>query len=142
MPRVHIALTVADLDRSVAFYSTLFGADPRVLKTDYAKWELDDPKLHLSLSTHCGETGVDHVGLEAGDEKELAVLRERLVAADQPILDQPDVNCCYAQSKKAWTRDPDGLAWETFHSRGQTAEYGDGTVTRARLARGGQDCAG
>ncbi|MEO1039683.1 MAG: ArsI/CadI family heavy metal resistance metalloenzyme [Pseudomonadota bacterium] len=134
MKRFHLALTVSDLQRSVAFYSTLFGARPSVLEEDYAKWMLDDPRVNLSLSTHGGIKGVDHVGVEAETSEELADLRAALVAAGEPLLDQPEVQCCYAQSSKTWTRDPDGVAWETFQSFGRTAEYGDGERDRARIA--------
>ena len=134
MPRLHLSLPVKDLDRSVGFYTRLFKAEPVVLESDYAKWSLDAPSVNFSISSRGENYGVDHVGLEAGSEDELAELRERLVAADQPIFDQECTTCCYAKSKKAWVRDPDGVAWETFFSHGRAAEYGDGTLDEARLA--------
>lgn len=134
MPRFHISLSVSDLDRSVGFYTRLFRAEPVVREDDYAKWSLDAPSVNFSLSTRGKTRGVDHVGLEAGDEAELAELRQRLVEADAPIFDQDCTTCCYAKSKKAWVRDPDGVAWETFFSHGRAAEYGDGALDEARLA--------
>lgn len=134
MPRFHISLTVADLNRSVGFYSRLFKAEPSVLKDDYAKWMLDEPRINFSLSARGQNYGVDHVGLQAEDEDELAELRARLTAADAPVFDQECTTCCYAKSKKAWVRDPDGVAWETFFSHGVAAEYGDGTLDESRLA--------
>lgn len=134
MPRLHVSLTVENLERSIGFYSRLFKAEPSVLKPDYAKWSLTEPSVNFSISSRGATYGVDHVGLEAGSEEELAELRERLVEADAPIFDQECTTCCYAQSKKAWVRDPDGVAWETFFSHGQAAQYGDGTLDEARLA--------
>ncbi|WP_421787521.1 ArsI/CadI family heavy metal resistance metalloenzyme [Hyphobacterium sp.] len=135
MKRFHVNLTVKDIDKSVAFYNELFAAEPVIRKDDYAKWMLDDPFVNFSVSTKGTVAGVDHVGIEASSEDELALIRERLVKADSPIFDQEAVNCCYAESKKAWIRDPDGVAWETFHTTGQTTNYGDGvTPERAHFA--------
>lgn len=142
MKRFHVNLNVTDLDKSIAFYNELFAAEPTVLEDDYAKWMLDDPYVNFSISTRGAQTGVDHIGLEAGDEDELAVIRDRLVRADSPILDEDDANCCYANSKKAWISDPDGVAWETFFSRGRIADYGDGTgEVPARIAAEGKPAA-
>lgn len=127
MKRFHVNLSVKDLGRSVHFYSNLFGAPPTVEKPDYAKWMLEDPRINFSLSTHGAGGGIDHVGLQAQDEREFAELRTRLASADAPIFDQPDVTCCYAESTKAWVRDPDGVAWETFLTRADATVYGDGS---------------
>ena len=132
MARFHLALTVADLGRSVAFYSRLFGAEPTVLKKDYAKWMLEDPKINLSLSTHGEVKGVDHVGLQADTQDEFDAMKAALIKAEGPLLEQPDTTCCYARSTKTWTRDPDDVAWETFLTHGQTVVYGDGGEDRAR----------
>ncbi len=129
MKRFHVNVAVRDLEKSIGFYSSLFGAAPNVRKADYAKWMLEDPRVNFAISTRSPGAGVDHVGLQADDEAELAEIRQRLAAADLSVLDQPDVTCCYARSSKAWVTDPDGLAWETFLTRGEATEYGDGTVT-------------
>ncbi|WP_420433498.1 ArsI/CadI family heavy metal resistance metalloenzyme [Hyphobacterium sp.] len=135
MKRFHVNLTVKDIDKSIAFYNELFAAQPVIRKDDYAKWMLDDPFVNFSISTKGTIAGIDHVGIEADSDDDLAVIRERLVKADSPIFDQEAVNCCYADSKKAWIRDPDGVAWETFHTKGQTTNYGDGiTPERAHFA--------
>lgn len=136
MPRFHLALTVKDLGQSVDFYTRLFGAEPSVLKDDYAKWMLEDPRLNLSLSTHGDAGGVDHVGLQAETAEEFAALQAALVEAEGPLLDQPDTVCCYARSTKTWTHDPDGVAWETFLTHGQTVMYGDGGEERAARQAG------
>jgi catechol 2,3-dioxygenase-like lactoylglutathione lyase family enzyme len=135
MKRLHVNLTVSDLGRSIEFYAKLFSSDPTVAKPDYANWMLDDPRVNFSLSTHGNKGGIDHLGLQAEDEAEFADLRERLNEAEGPIFDQPNVTCCYARSTKAWVRDPDGIAWETFMTHGSNAVYGDGSEESAvRLA--------
>ncbi|MEQ8858786.1 MAG: ArsI/CadI family heavy metal resistance metalloenzyme [Pseudomonadales bacterium] len=122
MKRFHMNVGVSDLNRSTAFYTTLFGVPPSVVKDDYAKWMLDDPRLNFAISTHVA-AGVDHVGVQAENEVEFQALRGRLAEAELELRDQPDVVCCYARSGKAWLHDPDGLAWETFVTRGETTEY-------------------
>lgn len=142
MQRFHINLTVSDLDRSIGFYTTLFGAEPSKCESDYAKWMLDDPRINFAISTHGKTPGIDHVGLQADDEPGLADIRSRLEQADAPIFDQEDVSCCYARSTKAWIRDPDGVAWETFVSHGDTAVYGDGARESAMRIAGNDEIAG
>ncbi len=122
--RFHVNMTVADLDRSVAFYTRLFAAEPVVRHGDYAKWMLDDPRVNFAITTYGKTAGIDHVGIQVDDSDELAAVRTRLEAADAPILDQADTVCCYARSKKAWIDDPDGLSWETFLSLGTETYYG------------------
>lgn len=142
MNRFHVNLSVHDLAASVRFYSALFDTAPTVERPDYAKWVLEDPQINFSLSTHGSVVGIDHIGIEASDDPGFAALRERLARAGGAIVDQPDVTCCYARSTKAWTEDPDGVAWETFVSRGASTVYGDGTETRAvRVASHPQDSA-
>jgi lactoylglutathione lyase len=140
MSRFHLALTVDDLDRSIAFYNRLLGAEPTRVESDYAKWMIDDPRINLSISTRGSNRGVDHVGLQAEDAAEFAGLRERLAEADAPKLDQENTTCCYARSTKTWVHDPDGVAWETFHTHGDATEYGDGTLDAARLAENEACC--
>ena len=124
MKRLHINLSVSDLDASIRFYSTLFATDPTVLKADYAKWMLDDPRVNFSLS-HCGRTaGIDHLGIQAEDETELAEVFERLEAAGAQVLDEGETTCCYARSTKKWISDPQGVSWETFLTHGASETYG------------------
>ncbi len=134
MKRMHINLTTADLPRSVAFYSELFDHEPTVLKADYAKWSLEDPRVNFSLSTHGDKPGLDHLGIEAGEPAEFESLRARLRDSANDVFEQPDVSCCYANSSKAWVRDPNDVAWETFITHGANTTYGDGTVERAEAA--------
>lgn len=115
MNRMHIHVGVEKLDESIKFYSTLFGTEPTKTKPDYAKWVLDDPRINFAISTRV-KNGLDHLGLQADDETELAALRERLKSADVALFDEGDTVCCYARSDKSWVTDPDGIAWEAFRT--------------------------
>src|SRR6202521_5008083 len=123
----HVRVRVEDLAQSVRFYSTLFATEPTVLKDDYAKWMLDDPRVNFAISTHCGEAaGVSHLGIQAEDETDLGEVYERLALAERPIFEEKATTCCYAQSDKQWIADPQGVAWETFFTHGEATVYGKG----------------
>jgi catechol 2,3-dioxygenase-like lactoylglutathione lyase family enzyme len=127
MKRLHVHVGVTDLDQSVRFYATLFGAEPTVMKPDYARWMLDDPRVNFAISEgrHDGK-GIEHLGIQVEDEAELAEVYGRLRAADRPVLDEGKTICCYARSEKSWIADPDGVVWETFLTHGEATIYGDG----------------
>jgi catechol 2,3-dioxygenase-like lactoylglutathione lyase family enzyme len=125
MKRLHVHVAVEDLAKSIGFYSTLFGAQPVVLKDDYAKWMLDDPRVNFAISDRAGVAGVDHLGIQVESGEELAELAGRLKAAGEVTRDQEATTCCYAQSDKAWVNDPNGLRWETFHTFGEATAYGE-----------------
>ena len=125
MKRFHVHVAVDDLDGSKAFYTKLFDAEPAVVMHDYAKWMIEDPRINFAISTHAGRTGIEHLGLQADSAEELAEIRGRLVAADAEITDEPGASCCYAHSDKHWVVDPQGLAWEAFHTLGEVRHYGD-----------------
>ena len=125
MKRFHVNVAVAELVPSVEFYSILFGEAPTVLKEDYAKWMLDDPRINFSLSVSAQRRGVNHIGLQTESLKELATIQKRLRRAGQDTFDQPDAECCYAKSSKTWVRDPDDVAWETFVTHDEISHYGD-----------------
>jgi lactoylglutathione lyase len=127
MKRFHMHVAVTDLEASVRFYATLFGSGPTVRKPDYAKWMLDDPRVNFAISTRADRAGVDHVGIQAENEAELEDVRARLARADQAYVAQKDVACCYARSNKYWVEDPQGIAWETWHTLGDVPVYGSGT---------------
>lgn len=117
MKRFHVHLAVPDLDASVGFYSALFGTAPTVRKPDYAKWMLDDPRVNFAISARGAAPGLDHLGLQVEAPDELAGLRRRFAAAqDGAVIDAPDARCCYARSDKHWVTDPQGIAWEAFHT--------------------------
>jgi catechol 2,3-dioxygenase-like lactoylglutathione lyase family enzyme len=125
MKRFHVHVAVDDLNASTRFYSNLFGAPPVVVKDDYAKWMLDDPRVNFAISTRTASTGVDHLGIQVETGAELAELAARLKAAGETTRDQEATTCCYARSDKAWVDDPSGLRWETFHTFGEATIYGE-----------------
>ena len=125
MKRLHVHVGVEDLDRSILFYSTLFGAEPSVVKGDYAKWMLDDPRINFAISTGDRPVrGIEHLGIEAESESELDEVYGRLSDAGRPVLNEGRTTCCYAKSKKSWIADPDGVIWEAFHTTGESTVYG------------------
>lgn len=125
MKRLHIHVAVADLPASIGFYSTLFGAPPSVVKDDYAKWMLDDPRVNFAISQRGAAAGLDHLGIQVESGAELGELAGRLKAAGAATRDQQATTCCYAKSDKSWVNDPDGLRWETFHTLGEAPVYGE-----------------
>jgi catechol 2,3-dioxygenase-like lactoylglutathione lyase family enzyme len=119
MARFHVHLHVDDLPQSIGFYSKLFAAEPSRVEADYAKWMLDDPKVNFAISTRGNATGIDHLGFQAGDDAELASLRARAEAAETTgavLEDEGATTCCYSRSVKHWVTDPQGIAWEQFHT--------------------------
>jgi catechol 2,3-dioxygenase-like lactoylglutathione lyase family enzyme len=126
MKRMHVHVGVKDLDSSIRFYSTLFGAEPSVTKHDYAKWMLDDPRVNFAISAgHHAAKGIEHLGIQVESSEELAQVYGRLKAADRPVLEEGATTCCYAKSEKSWIADPDGVVWETFLTSGDATVYGD-----------------
>jgi catechol 2,3-dioxygenase-like lactoylglutathione lyase family enzyme len=127
MKRLHVHVGVEDLDRSIGFYSTLFGAEPSVTKGDYAKWMLEDPRVNFAISSGQHATkGIEHLGIQVESSDELAEVYGRLKAADRPVLEEGATTCCYAKSEKSWIADPDGIVWEAFLTNGEATVYGDG----------------
>ena len=116
MKRFHVHVHVTDLKASIAFYSQLFAAEPTRAEADYAKWMLEDPRINFAISTRGDAVGVDHLGFQTDDADELAELKRRAKAADMALLDQGETSCCYARSDKHWVTDPQGIAWEHFHT--------------------------
>lgn len=125
MKRIHIHISAEDLAATKRFYSALFGQEPTVDKPDYMKWMLEDPRINLAVSQRDGVTrGVDHVGIQVDSDEELESVNEALVKAEQSTLAEPDAQCCYAHSNKHWTRDPQGVTWELFHTMAGAPTYG------------------
>lgn len=129
MKRFHVHAHVENLTASVGFYSKLFGAEPARLEADYAKWMLEDPRINFAISTRGGKPGVDHLGFQTDDEAELVELKERAKAADMALLDEGATSCCYANSTKHWITDPQGIAWEHFHTLGDIPVFSQKTQT-------------
>ncbi len=124
MKRLHVHVGVTDLAASIRFYTGLFAAEPTVVKPDYAKWMLDDPRVNFAISVgRCG-AGVSHLGVQAETADELAEVSARLERAGRPVLAEGSTTCCYARSEKSWISDPDGVVWEAFHTLGEATRYG------------------
>lgn len=123
MNRFHVHLNVADLASSIRFYTALFGAEPTVRKDDYAKWMLEDPPLNFAISTRGDQPGIDHLGIQTESDDALQALGKRLDAAGGTVVPEEATICCYAQSDKLWTSDPQGTRWETFHTTGEATQY-------------------
>jgi catechol 2,3-dioxygenase-like lactoylglutathione lyase family enzyme len=134
MSRFHIHIAVDDLDRNIAFYSAVFGADPGVVKPDYAKWSLTDPAINFAISTRGRQTGLDHVGIQAETDGELADIRRRLDQAGLAGVAQEATTCCYAKSDKYWVQDPQGIAWESFHTLSEAPLFGGTADSEERSA--------
>ncbi len=142
MKRLHVHVAVENLDHAIGFYAALFAARPAVVKPDYAKWMLDDPRVNFAISTRGRAPGLDHLGIQVEDKAELDEVYERLQAAGAPVIEQGRTACCYARSEKSWTDDPAGIAWEAFLTTGESTDYGDGTGERtARVAHPAESCA-
>lgn len=133
MKRLHVHVSVRDLDASIRFYNTLFAQEPAVVKPDYAKWMLDDPKVNFAISRREGGTGVRHLGIQVEDRAELAEVYARLERAQAPVLDEGATTCCYARSEKAWIEDPQGIPWETFLTTGESTVYGAQAIEGVRV---------
>jgi hypothetical protein len=141
MKRLHVHVSVADLSQSVGFYSALFAAQPVVVKRDYAKWMLDDPRVNFAISTRGRDVGLDHLGIQVETSGELHEVYTRLREAGGTVIEQGQTACCYAKSEKSWIDDPSGISWETFHTTGESTDYGDGSGERAaRLAHEKSAC--
>ena len=138
MKRLHVHVGVSDLDQSIRFYSTLFGAEPSVRKDDYAKWMVEDPRVNFAISAgrHAAK-GIEHLGIQSEDGAELADVYGRLKQAGQPLLEEGKTTCCYARSEKSWVADPDGVIWEAFHTTGEATIYGDSPALGAIGAEAG-----
>lgn len=137
MNRFHVHLNVVDLAASVRFYSKLFAAQPTVLKPDYAKWMLDDPRVNFAISNTGRAPGIDHLGIQVETGEALAALGQRLDAAGGTVIPEDAAICCYARSDKLWTEDPQGTRWETFHTLGGATSY---YAAESPCATDGESC--
>jgi len=135
MKRLHMHVSVPNIEQAVAFYSTLFDASPAVVKDDYAKWMLEDPRVNLAISSRARATGIDHVGVQVDSVDELTELATRLKAAGSTTFDQEATTCCYAKSDKSWVTDTAGVRWETFFTHGEATAYGEDEVIPVASAK-------
>jgi predicted enzyme related to lactoylglutathione lyase len=136
MKRMHVHVAVEDLQRSIGFYSALFATQPVVVKADYAKWMLDDPRVNFAISTRGKQPGLDHLGIQVESKDELGDVYARLRRAGGTVIEQGPTTCCYAQSEKSWIDDPAGISWETFFTTGESTDYGVSVENDPRVAHG------
>jgi len=132
MKRMHVNLSVTDLDASIKFYNSLFASEPAVIKNDYAKWMLDDPRINFAITTRGEQKGIDHLGIQVENDDELDEVYGRLQGANAPLIEEGATTCCYAESEKTWVFDPEGIAWETFLTRGASPVYGNDLVKHGK----------
>jgi hypothetical protein len=125
MKRFHVHVSVEDIGVGIRFYSEMFGTAPTVCKPDYAKWMLDDPRVNFAISNRAHTVGVNHLGIQAESNEELAHAHQQMEAAGA-VTEQPGTSCCYTRSDKYWITDPAGIAWEAFHSLGDVPTYNGG----------------
>ena len=141
MKRLHVHVAVDNLADSIKFYSGMFASEPTVVKPDYAKWMLDDPRVNFAISQRGLDAGVNHLGIQVESADELAEMETRLSVLPTPLLEQEKASCCYAKSDKYWVQDPSGVAWETFHTLDNIPVYGEHTLNgNADQTEGGACC--
>jgi catechol 2,3-dioxygenase-like lactoylglutathione lyase family enzyme len=136
MKRFHVHVAVIDLDASIRFYSKLFGTDPTVAKSDYAKWMIEDPRLNFAISSGGSKAGVNHLGFQLDTDEEFHAMHAQLADADAGLVEEMGANCCYAKSDKYWVTDPAGIAWETYHSLGTIPMFGTEEASESTSASG------
>jgi len=142
MKRLHVHLRVDHLEGSIDFYTTLFGSAPTLVKHDYAKWRIDDPRVNFTISQRNSEVGVDHLGIEVDSAAELATITARLADRGGKLVEQKDTRCCYARSDKTWASDPQGIVWEAFRTQGPAALFGAEDDTTPSACGTAGDCDG
>ena len=135
MKRFHVHVAVDDLEANIRFYSTVFGTPPTVSKPDYAKWMIEEPRINFAISNRGAKPGLDHLGFQVDSNEELGELRQKVADAEIAALDQPQSECCYARSDKYWITDPQGIAWETYHTLGEVEVYGVDMPKVAKAAK-------
>lgn len=124
MKRLHVSIHVKNVDESVNFYNALFASKPTVLKKDYAKWMLEDPKANFAISLGKDELGVRHLGIQAESEQELKEIYSNIDKAEGNVDEEGHTECCYSKSEKSWINDPQGVKWEAFHTYGESEANG------------------
>jgi hypothetical protein len=123
MKRLHVHVAVENLHDSIRFYSALFAAEPTVTKPDYAKWMLEDPRVNFAISNRGAAPGLNHLGVQVESSEELADMHGRLDTLTG-VRTETGAACCYAKSDKYWVTDPQGIAWETFHTLDSIPVFG------------------
>ncbi|MEQ1593035.1 MAG: ArsI/CadI family heavy metal resistance metalloenzyme [Thiobacillaceae bacterium] len=124
MKRLHIHVAVDDLASNIHFYSAIFAAEPTVTKDDYAKWMLENPRVNFAISARGAAPGLNHLGIQVENADELAEMGARLQKLETDVVEEMGTACCYAKSDKYWATDPQGIAWETYHTLDSIPVFG------------------
>jgi predicted enzyme related to lactoylglutathione lyase len=140
MKRMHVHVAVDNIPNAIGFYSALFATPPAVVKSDYAKWMLDDPRVNFAISTRGKQPGLDHLGIQVETKGELRDVYARLRQAGGTVVEQGQTTCCYARSEKSWIDDPAGISWETFFTIGESTDYGVSVEQDPRIAHAKACC--
>ncbi|MET1060636.1 MAG: ArsI/CadI family heavy metal resistance metalloenzyme [Nocardioides sp.] len=129
MSRLQLALNVDDLEKSIAFYSSLFGTEPAKVRPGYANFAVAEPPLKLVLIESPGEGGsINHLGVEVVDTGAVDAEQTRLAAAGLASVDERDTTCCYARQDKFWVEDaPNGELWEIYTVLADSPTYAGDT---------------
>lgn len=125
MKRMHMHISVDNLDKSISFYNSLFGEMPTIVKPDYAKWMLNDPLVNFAISMRGAKAGLDHIGIQVETDDELLEIKQRIEAAEMNMVTEEGTTCCYSKSDKHWVQDPSGLAWETYRTLDSSPTFND-----------------
>lgn len=114
--KAHLALNVNSVEKSIQFYEKMLGIGPGKVRKGYAKFDLQNPPLNLTLNEGVvKERGaLSHLGIQVGSTTDVLATRQRWADAGLLTRDEMQTNCCYATQDKAWVRDPDGNEWEVF----------------------------
>ena len=130
MKTFHVHVRVKNLQESIAFYNALFGTEATLVKPDYAKWMLEDPRINYAISSGHSETGIEHLGLQTDTKLELKEIYDNMQQAKGTVREEGECTCCYSKSQKSWITDPQGVDWEAFYTHGSATVYGEGINAR------------
>ncbi|MFD2924101.1 ArsI/CadI family heavy metal resistance metalloenzyme [Halobacillus naozhouensis] len=116
---VHVGLNVVDLEKSIVFYTKVFGEEPVKIKEDYAKYMPEDLSLNFTLNVKSQVSGnrVGHFGIQVENQEDINHHKQRLEKFGFFTRDEMNTNCCYAIQDKFWITDPDGNEWEFFYTK-------------------------
>ncbi|MEM7195540.1 MAG: glyoxalase/bleomycin resistance/dioxygenase family protein [Pseudomonadota bacterium] len=133
--KLHVSFKVADIETGIDFYSKLFAQSPVITRSDYAKWDLDDPAVNFVIETASdGRAGFDHIGIQTDDADQLQTISQAMKKTEQEYIDIEQAHCCYAKSDKSWVRGIANEAWEVFHTHEHDSdEYGSGFSSLKRM---------
>ncbi len=129
MKRLHLHISVKDLEKNRQFYTTLFGSEPTKVKEDYIQWLLDDPYINFAISSGRDKIGLNHLGIQVDSDEALEAIEKRLIEGNIMGEKQEEAQCCYASSKKYWVEDPQNIIWENYHTMDQIEVFGGDEFT-------------